>query len=123
MEIALIIFAILFLGIVIGMCMNILWLGFAAVLYFVPTIIAAYKKHPHTLWIFLVNLFFGCTVIGWIIAFLWALDFDKVITDFIEFRKEKYSTKDTQGAQNSKDTENTQNSTIEGEIVSDENNS
>lgn len=120
MEIALIIFAILLIGIIIGMCMNILWLGFAAILYFLPTIIAAYKKHPHTLWIFLINLFFGWSVLGWIIPLLWAFDFDKVVMDFIEFRKEKYSAKNAQDAQN---TESTQNSTIEGEIVSEENNS
>lgn len=89
MEVIIAIFALLFLGIIIGLCLNIFWLGFAAVLYFVPTIVAAYKKHPHTLWIFLINLFFGWSVAGWIIPLLWAFDFDKVIKDFIEYRKSK----------------------------------
>jgi len=106
MEIIIGIFALLFLGIVIGLALNIFWLGFGLVLYFVPTIAAAYRKHPQTLWIFLINLFFGWSVAGWIIPLLWAFDFDKVITDFIEYRKSK----------------NAKDAVIEGEIVKEENN-
>lgn len=106
MEIIIGIFALLFLGIVIGLALNIFWLGFGLVLYFVPTIVAAYRKHPQTLWIFLINLFFGWSVAGWIIPLLWAFDFDKVITDFIEYRKSK----------------NAKDAVIEGEIVKEENN-
>jgi hypothetical protein len=36
------------------------------VLYFVPTIVAARRKHHNTLAICALNLFLGWTVIGWI---------------------------------------------------------
>ncbi len=41
--------------------------------YFVPTIVAMHRSHPHALFIFLVNLTFGITVIGWIGPLVWAL--------------------------------------------------
>jgi hypothetical protein len=37
-------------------------------LYFLPTIIAAVRKHPSTGSIAVINFFFGWTVIGWILA-------------------------------------------------------
>ena len=104
MEILIGILALIFLGIIIGLALNIFWLAFALVLYFVPTIIAAYRKHPHTLWIFLITLFFGWSVAGWIIPLLWAFDADKILMDFIEYRK----------AKNAKD------AVIEGEVVKEE---
>lgn len=42
-------------------------------LYFLPTIIAGRSRHPRTAGIFVVNLVFGCTVIGWVVALVWAL--------------------------------------------------
>lgn len=45
----------------------------ALVIYFLPTTIADYKRHKNTTSIFVVNLFFGCTLIGWVIALIWAL--------------------------------------------------
>ena len=104
MEIFLIIFVLLILGITIGLFINVAWLALGLILYFAPTIAAAYKKHEHTLWIFLVNLFFGWSVAGWIIPLLWAFDADKILMDFIEYRK----------AKNAKD------AVIEGEVVKEE---
>ena len=104
MQIFIGIFALILLGIIIGITFNIVWLAFGLVVYFIPTIIAAYRKHPQTLWIFLINLFFGWSVAGWIIPLLWAFDFDKVVMDFIEFRK----------AKNAKD------AVIEGEVVKED---
>ncbi len=106
MEIMAAIIALIFLGVIIGLFINVFWLGFGLVLYFVPTIIAAYKKHPQILWIFLINLFFGWSVAGWIIPLLWAFDCDKILMDFIEYRK----------AKNAKD------ATIEWEIVKETSN-
>jgi hypothetical protein len=40
------------------------------VIYFAPTIVA--KGKPHVTGVFLVNLLFGWTVIGWVAAFIWA---------------------------------------------------
>jgi hypothetical protein len=42
----------------------------SALLYFLPTIIAWHK--PEVMGIFIVNLLFGWTVIGWFIALIWA---------------------------------------------------
>lgn len=105
MEAFILIFGLIFLGIILGLCINVFWLGFALIFYFAPAVVAMYRKHPHGLWIFLLNLFFGWSVIGWLIALLWALDFDKIMIDFIEYRKAK-TAKDV---------------TIEGEVVSDSN--
>ncbi len=45
-------------------------------IYFLPTTIADEKRHKNTTAIFIVNLFFGYTVIGWVIALIWALTED-----------------------------------------------
>jgi hypothetical protein len=48
-----------------------LLLPFGAI-HFLPSIVAALRNSRHTLAIFLINLFLGWTVIGWIIALIWA---------------------------------------------------
>ena len=40
------------------------------IIYFLPAIIA--RKHSNSVSILLVNLFFGWTFIGWVIALVWA---------------------------------------------------
>jgi hypothetical protein len=47
-----------------------LFLIFSILLYFLPTIIGRYKADATG--IFLVNLLFGWTVIGWFMALIWA---------------------------------------------------
>lgn len=42
-----------------------------AVLYFLPSLTA--KGHPHRPSIFVINLSFGWTGIGWVLALAWAL--------------------------------------------------
>ena len=49
------------------------WPCIPTVIYFVPTIIAVLKRKRNWLAIFLVNLFFGWTVIGWILALIWSV--------------------------------------------------
>ena len=44
-----------------------------AVLYFLPTIIVLARGRKDGCGIFLVNLIFGLTGIGWLIALIWAL--------------------------------------------------
>src|SRR5271154_5092398 len=44
----------------------------AVLLYFLPTVIALIRGHLSALAIFLLNLFFGWTVIGWLIALIWS---------------------------------------------------
>lgn len=41
-------------------------------LYFVPTIVAGMRKKRNLVSIGLLNFFLGWTVIGWIIALIWA---------------------------------------------------
>lgn len=45
-------------------------------LYFLPSEIANINKHRQTLWIFIINLFFGWSVIGWIALLVWACSDD-----------------------------------------------
>jgi len=45
-------------------------------LYFLPTIVASSKNKQNTGAIFALNLLLGWTVIGWILAFIWALTQD-----------------------------------------------
>jgi hypothetical protein len=47
-----------------------LFLLFLGLMYFLPTIIGRDKSDAGL--IFLVNLFLGWTVVGWIVAFIWA---------------------------------------------------
>jgi hypothetical protein len=50
--------------------------GIGFVLYFLPTIIAAIKSKRDTVAILLLNLFLGWSVIGWIVALVWAAKSD-----------------------------------------------
>jgi hypothetical protein len=43
-----------------------------AVLYFVPLIVALYRRHHNTLAIFVLDLLLGWTVVGWVAALVWA---------------------------------------------------
>lgn len=43
------------------------------IIYFLPTIIVLARGRNDGCGIFLVNLFFGATIIGWIIALIWSL--------------------------------------------------
>jgi hypothetical protein len=48
-------------------------LAIVLVLYFIPAIIAWQRRHRRRVAILVVNIFFGWTVVGWIIAFVWAV--------------------------------------------------
>ena len=50
-----------------------LMIGLGIVAYFIPGIIAVTRRHRKATSIFLVNLFFGWSVLGWIFALVWAL--------------------------------------------------
>ncbi|MCK4522030.1 MAG: superinfection immunity protein [Nanoarchaeota archaeon] len=45
-------------------------------LYFIPTFVAHFRHKENTNAIFLTNLFFGWTTVGWIIALIWAVTKD-----------------------------------------------
>ncbi len=74
-----------------------------AAIYFIPTIIALYKKHDCAFMDIFNKYILGFTFVGWIIALLWALGFDKTIKEFREF----------QASKNAKD------AVIEGQVVKD----
>ena len=46
-------------------------LGFAIVIYFLPTVVAFHKKNCAA--IFTLNLFLGWTFLGWVGALVWAV--------------------------------------------------
>jgi hypothetical protein len=50
--------------------------GFWFVMYFLPAIIAFAKGKRDSLAIFLLNLFLGWSVIGWVVALVWAVKND-----------------------------------------------
>lgn len=47
--------------------------GILIVIYFLPTVIAASRGHLSTVAIFALNLIFGWTLFGWLVAFIWSL--------------------------------------------------
>ena len=65
------------------------WLSLP-LLYMAPTYIARYRKHPAATHILVVNLLWGWTVIGWVIAMFMAFG---SLTRFARLRPEKESGK------------------------------
>lgn len=47
--------------------------GFGFVMYFLPSIVALARSKRDLYLIFLLNLFLGWSIIGWVIALIWAL--------------------------------------------------
>jgi hypothetical protein len=50
--------------------------GFGFVMYFLPTILAFARNKRDTAAILLLNLFLGWTMIGWVVALVWAVKTD-----------------------------------------------
>jgi uncharacterized membrane protein len=46
---------------------------FVIILYFIPTIIAMFRRHSNSLAIGAINLLLGWTVISWVSALVWSL--------------------------------------------------
>jgi hypothetical protein len=53
--------------------------GFGFAFYFLPTIVALVQARHDKLSIFLLNFFLGWSVIGWVIALVWACKSERVI--------------------------------------------
>jgi len=47
--------------------------------YFLPVAIAFYRKRVNTGAIFALNLFLGWSLIGWVIALVWALKDEEIL--------------------------------------------
>lgn len=54
--------------------------GFWFVMYFLPSIVALIKGKRDRLAIFLLNFFLGWSVIGWVVALVWAAKNDIPVT-------------------------------------------
>jgi hypothetical protein len=52
------------------------FLGFGFVMYFLPSIIALARNKRDITAIVLLNFFLGWTMIGWIVALIWAVKTD-----------------------------------------------
>jgi len=50
--------------------------GFSFLLYFLPSILALARSKRDTMAIVLLNFFLGWTMIGWIVALVWAVKED-----------------------------------------------
>jgi len=50
--------------------------GFGFIFCFLPSIIALARSKRNTLSIFLLNFFLGWTLVGWIVALVWAVKAD-----------------------------------------------
>jgi hypothetical protein len=50
----------------------------SAAFYFLPTIIGSARHKTNLVGIFLVNFFLGWSVIGWIVAMVWAVSTERV---------------------------------------------
>lgn len=59
-------------GAALGVVSLVLLLVLCVAVYFLPSIIAKARHHHNQTPIVLVNLFFGWTAIGWIVALIWA---------------------------------------------------
>lgn len=46
-------------------------------IYFFPTIVAGIRKSNSLTQVFVLNLFLGWTILGWIIALIWAVGKDR----------------------------------------------
>ena len=44
----------------------------ALAIHFLPAIVAGVRRAHNFVWILLINVFLGWTVIGWILALIWA---------------------------------------------------
>lgn len=51
-------------------------LGIALLIYFVPTFVAYTRRKSNRMAIFILNVFLGWTLVGWVIALVWAATHD-----------------------------------------------
>jgi len=45
----------------------------AALVYFIPSIVAYRRNHKYTLPIFIANIFFGVTLFGWVLLLIFSI--------------------------------------------------
>ena len=47
------------------------------IVYFMPSIVAGMRRKQNTGAVFALNLFLGWTLLGWVVALVWALTVDQ----------------------------------------------
>jgi hypothetical protein len=52
------------------------FIGVSFALYFIPAIVAGIRHHRNEMAIFMLNLFLGWTLVGWVAALVWACTAD-----------------------------------------------
>jgi hypothetical protein len=52
---------------------------FGLAMYFVPWIVANHRRHHNQVALFCLNLFLGWTLIGWVVALVWALSLPPIV--------------------------------------------
>ena len=57
--------------------MGVVLIVLIGIVYFFPTVAAISNKKSNTTSIFIVNLFLGWSLIGWVVALAWAFSKDK----------------------------------------------
>lgn len=49
-----------------------IWIILSLFIYFLPTLVASHKKSKNRTSIFVLNLFLGWTLLGWVMALVWS---------------------------------------------------
>ena len=60
------------MGDIASVLLSLVLLALVIAVYFLPTIVAVRTKHRSTTALFLLNLFLGWTIAGWVLALVWA---------------------------------------------------
>ena len=60
-------------GAIIGIIILLVLMVIGSLFYFLPAIIAIFRSHQNWGAIAIVNLFFGWTLVGWVIALAWSV--------------------------------------------------
>ena len=56
-----------------GILAAVLIFGVVATIYLVPTAVAVSRKHHNTVAIGVLNLLLGWSIVGWVVALVWAV--------------------------------------------------
>jgi hypothetical protein len=56
-----------------GWTMTAILIACSLPIYFLPWLVAVWRSHRNTVAIFLLNLFLGWALVGWVAAFVWAV--------------------------------------------------
>lgn len=61
------------MGVDMALLLGLLYIALFIVIYFLPSIVASRRQHNNFIAIFILNLFLGFTLLGWVGALVWAV--------------------------------------------------